>query len=129
MVGVRTVASAVSLADGAWGIVLGAYLAGAYLQTDVSTGSAAVYYPIVIVGAILILDSMLCFLGFTSAFYLSAILAVAMLAFEPGGFGLNSLFISSILLAIVTVSLDAFAATRKKYVAEENHPLNLPVFG
>jgi len=86
-------------------------------------------YAMVIVGALLMLDSVLCFMGFSGAYYVSALISVLMLVFVPSGIQLDSLFLISVLLTAITVVLDALAANSKDYILERDHPLNLPLFG
>jgi len=83
----------------------------------------------VALGAILVLDSALCFWGISSAYYVSALLSVVMLVFVPGGIQLGDLFLTSVAAAAITVVLDALAARSREYIPEKDHPMNLPVFG
>ena len=125
----KRLAAGFSLATGAWGVGLGVYLARFLANGGPAASVSSVYYPIVAVGTILILDSTLCFIGFSSAFYGSAALALLMIAFVPGGIQPSEAFLVSILLVVATIALDLVAATRREYIPEEDHPLNLPVFG
>ena len=82
-----------------------------------------------VMAVLLILDSALCLWGVSVAFYVSALMAVVMLVFVPGGIQPAGLFLVSLLLAVATVGLDAIAARSRDYINERDHPLNLPVFG
>ena len=82
-----------------------------------------------VVGVLLIMDSAVCFLGISPAYYASALLAVIMLVFVPGGIQAADLFVVSAVLGAATVALDAVAANTREYLPEQDHPLNLPVFG
>jgi len=87
-------------------------------------------------GVILVIDSLVCYLGWTKAFYASAVLSalgildVVAAGPSPSGpeFALGA-FLFSVSLGLLTIALDIVAARRRTFVPEENHPLNLPVFG
>jgi hypothetical protein len=126
--GVRVIASAVSLVNGVWGIASGLYSSRIF-GVQQSTGAGDFW--IIAVGALLLLDSLVCIVGFQTAFYgsaaLSILLVVDILLF--GAAITDTAFVASALLGLITVALDILAITRKQVVSEENHPLNLPVFG
>lgn len=141
----RTVAAALSLINGIWIIAIGAFwnqLFGLELG-DVSCGGSCslfgVDHIVLLLGVVLLIDSLVCFLAFSKAFYASAALSalVLLLVLFSVWAGISSMqawinypaIPASILLGIVTVAVDVIAARRKTYVSEENHPLNLPVFG
>jgi uncharacterized membrane protein len=140
----RTVAAALSLINGIWIIAVGAYwnqLFSLELGDITCAGSClfGVDHIVLVLGAILLVDSLVCFLAFSRAFYISAALSVLVLFFVLFSVWAAILSIQawenypaipvSILLGIATMVLDVIAANRKTYVSEENHPLNLPVFG
>jgi hypothetical protein len=139
----RTVAAALSLVNGAWSITVGAYwnqIFGAELGSDLGcAGSCSLFgvaHIVLVLGVILLVDSLVCFLAFSRAFYVSALLSgvvlFLVLVSVAAGWHLWASYPSapfSIVLGIVTIVLDVVAARRKTYVSEENHPLNLPVFG
>jgi len=128
---IRRLAATVSLLDGVWGIAVGVlwvHLFGAP-PWQTSQVSGGVDFAIVALGAILVLDSALCFWGISSAYYVSALLSVVMLVFVPGGIQLGDLFLTSVAAAAITVVLDALAARSREYIPEKDHPMNLPVFG
>ncbi|MDA4112931.1 MAG: hypothetical protein OK474_02690 [Thaumarchaeota archaeon] len=84
----------------------------------------------------MLVDSLVCFLAFSRAFYISALLSVIVaflvlvsVAASWQTWTSYPATPASILLGLATVVLDIIAARRKTYVSEENHPLNLPVFG
>lgn len=126
MARLRTVAATVSLVEGAWGLVL-AFGGGALSEIPRSTGWSETALAAIVI--VLVIDSLVCVVGLAWAFYVSALLSVVALPFIPGGPGLGALFLGSLLLALVTVILDVVAARRKEFISEQNHPLNLPVFG
>ncbi len=125
---IRRIAATVTLLDGAWGIVVGAFWVSLFPSTP-HLNNSGIDYAMLIVGALLILDSALCFMGFSGAYYVSALVSVLMLVFVPSGIQLDSPFLVSVLLTAITVALDAIAANSKDYILERDHPLNLPVFG
>ena len=86
---------------------------------------------LIALGVVLLLDSIACYVGWTEAMYASAavsLLIVLDIAIE--GVQLASLaFAGSLLLGVVAIAVDILAARRKLFIPEEDHPLNLPVFG
>lgn len=128
MVGVRIVAAAVSLINGAWGVVAGLYSTRIFdVQLSMSGGD----FWILVVGILLLLDSIVCIVGFRTAFYGSAALSVLLiLDILLFGAAISDIaFIASVLLGLITVVLDIITVRHREIVSEENHPLNLPVFG
>ena len=128
MVGVRVVAAVVSLLNGAWGIVAGVY-SNQLFGSQLSKAGGDIWIPIVSV--LLVLDSVACLAGLRTAFYVSAALSILLIAdFLLFGAALASTaFVASAILGLVTIVMDAFAVRHRELVSEENHPLNLPVFG
>ncbi len=128
MAGVRIVAAVVSLLNGVWGVVAGIYPKQVFgVQSLTGSGD----FWLLAVGALLVLGSMACFVGLQTAYYVSAALAI-LLVVDMLLFGapISDLgFILSALFGLITVVLDLIATRRKPIVSEENHPLNLPVFG
>jgi hypothetical protein len=141
----RTVAAALSLVNGIWIIALGAFwnqLLGLELGDISCAGSCSFFgldHIVLVLGVILLVDSLVSFLAFTRAFYVSAAvsaLVLLLVLFSVWG-SISSMQVSvnypaipvSIVLGIVTIALDIIAANRKTYVSDEHHPLNLPVFG
>ena len=82
-------------------------------------------------GVILLLDSVACYVGWTEALYASAALSfLIVLDIAIGGAQFATAgFAGSLLLGLLTMALDILAARRKLFIPEEDHPLNLPVFG
>jgi hypothetical protein len=130
MVGVKTIAALVSIVNGVWVIVAGTYwysLFGAQCHLSACGGNLA----LIGLGAILLLDSVVCLIGLSRAFYVSAGISV-IVVFVDATFSIqfsSAGFIVTCALALVTIALDLVAASRKKVIAEADHPLNLPVFG
>jgi hypothetical protein len=138
----RTVAAALGLVNGVWVIAVGAYWNQIFSigSGDIScTGScypAGTDHIVLVLGVVLLIDSLVCLLAFSRAFYISAILSVLVLllvlALTAGlslAWASHPAIPATIILGIATAVLDVIAARRKTYVSEENHPLNLPVFG
>lgn len=141
----RSVAAAVTLVSGIWGIALGVYWNQIFV---VGSGISCVHcflsapgwdVLVALIGLILVVDSALCFLSFSKAFYVSAMLSVLMtvsvalpvwsITVSPAVWGSYASLPFTLILGISTLVLDLSAATKKTYVAEADHPLNLPVFG
>lgn len=125
----KKVAAAASLLDGAWTVA-----AGAFWRQIFGTSSrvhSADNIILLALGIVLVIDSLVCFRGVLEAFYASFVLAiVAALGVVSWGVNLGSAgFVVTALLAAVTVIVVALGARRKTRFTEEDHPLNLPVFG
>ncbi len=125
----KKVAAAASLLDGAWIVVAGGYWREIFGATSRMHGSDNVI--LLALGIVLMIDSLVCFRGVLEAFYASFVLAiVAALGVLSWGVNLGSAgFAVTALLAALTIILDALGARRKTSFTEEDHPLNLPVFG
>jgi hypothetical protein len=124
---IRKLAASVSFLNGAWGVIAGLFWVSLFPSMAHPNGGAD--YATIAVGAVLVLVSVLCFMGFSSTLYASALLSVLMLVFVPGGIQLGSLFLISLLIVVATVVLDVLAARSRDYIPEKDHPMNLPVFG
>jgi hypothetical protein len=125
----KKAAAAVSLLDGAWTVVAGGYWRQVFGATSRMHSSDNII--LLALGIVLVIDSLVCFRGVLEAFYASVVLAiVAALGILSWGVSLGSAgFAVTALLAVLTVILDALGARRKTSFTEEDHPLNLPVFG
>ena len=128
-----TVAAAVSAVNGFWLIVAGLFWnqAFSFINPTAQTIPSSDNLVLSLLGAIILLDSIVCFLGWSKAFYVSAAASVlGILGVAAGGVQLASpSFVVSALLCLLTAVLDVVAARRKTFVPEADHPLNLPVFG
>lgn len=133
MAGIRTIAAAVGIVNGIWGIVAGFYWKVLFQPppAGISVLLPATNLAMVAVGIVLTLVSFVCLIGPAVTFYGSVIASLAMVGVEfVTGAGLDTTgFIVSLILMVATIVLGMVAATRKQHVSEENHPLNLPVFG
>jgi hypothetical protein len=138
---VRTAASVVGLVNGAWMIYAGWFWGRTFffpipIPAGVSEIATAVNPELLGLGVILVLDSLVCFLNWTKAFYASAflsvlgILIVVAVGPSPNGpeFVLGA-FLVSVSLGMLTIALNVVAARSRTFVPEQDHPLNLPVFG
>ena len=130
MIGIRTIAALVSNLNGIWIFILGTFWEG--LTGSVCTLRTCSHLPLQVLAIVLVVDSLACFLGWSRAFYLSAIVSVVSLfvaaLFASTAFT-NIGFEATIVLTAVVIALDIAAAIHKARVSEEAHPLNLPVFG
>lgn len=128
MVGIRTVAALVSLGTSLYGMAVAGYWDSI---VHLAVGIAGPNIILVTAGVILLLDSVVCFFGFTNAFYVSAVLSAVIILLEVAqSIPLaGTAFVVGAILCVVTIGLDILGARRKSVVSEENHPLNLPVFG
>ncbi len=131
-----TVAAALGLATGLWSaaaVFLGVFgrtpnlcLAPGLIDCSRVTFAATAVEAL---GIVLVIDSLLCFVGPKKLFYTSAGISILMAAFAfvtPG----DSLVVAATLgLALVESALCLVAARREPSVSEQSHPMNLPVFG
>lgn len=137
----RTAVSAISLVNGAWIIYAGWLWRGTFFfpipTPEGSPEIATSMNPELLgLGVVLILVSLVCFLDWTKAFYASAVLSalgildIVAAGPSPGSaeFEVGAVLLS-VSLGVLTIALDVAAARRKTFVPEEDHPLNLPVFG
>jgi hypothetical protein len=134
MVGVKAVAALVSIVNAVWLIYAGASW-NALFGVQCHLSACGDNWTIVGLGAVLLLDSLVCIVGVSKAYYVSAaISALAVLLVgesipQSGVQFTSAAFILTAILAIVTIVLDVIGARSRKIIAEEDHPLNLPVFG
>jgi hypothetical protein len=120
----RTVAAAVGVINGAWA-------AGAAVYWSQLFGVSGGPNPaLAALGLLIAFSSLAGLIGPPDALYgpiafsLVEILGIAAFATDVG-----SAFDLSLVLAVATIALSFFAARKKTFVPEEDHPLNLPVFG
>jgi len=128
----RSVAGAVTLVNGVWTVAAGAYWSQIFVFTNQGFQTSGLQNFILIgLGVILLLDSIACYVGWTEAMYASAAVSLlTVIDIAIGGVQLASLaFAGSLLLGLLTIAVDILAARRKLFIPEEDHPLNLPVFG
>jgi hypothetical protein len=127
----RTVAAAVSLVNGAWTVAAGAYWSHVFQFQQVSPTMGPENVALLILGIVLLLDSLACFFGLNQALYVSAAISLlSILDIAAGGVQLSGLaFIASGTLSAITIALDVVGARRRVIVLEKDHPLNMPVFG
>jgi hypothetical protein len=130
MIGVKTVAALVSMVNGVYAAAVGAYWGKVVPTSSGATGGLDGLF-VSVLGFILLLDSLVCLLGSSKAFYASAGISLLLVILEAAvGIQLGSSgFIGGLGLALVTVGLDVIAARTRKVISEADHPLNLPVFG
>ena len=120
----RTLAAAVGIVNGAWAAAAGV------LWSQVFGVSGGPNPGLIALGLLIAISSAASLIGPPDALYgpvafsLFEILGIAVFATDVG-----SAFDLSLVLAVATMALAFFAARRKSFVPEEDHPLNLPVFG
>jgi len=130
LIGIRTAAVLVSAGNAVWLIIAGTFwssMGGAAC----STGGCGNALGVQVLGVILLAVSVVCYLGFGRAFYGSAglsalaivVAAVYSATLADAAFGVTAA------LGVAAVAADIAAAMKKAVVDEQNHPLNLPVFG
>jgi len=80
---------------------------------------------------ILLIVSLVEFLGPLELFYISAAVGVVIDAIEVLNYSniAPAPFVVTILMVTLSVGLGSATATRRTSVSEQAHPLNLPVFG
>lgn len=83
------------------------------------------------IGVLLVLDSIVCFVGFRLAFPVGGLFSVAIAAialFDSGGLTIG-VYASLGLVSLVALVLDLVAMRSKRVLSEQGNPMNLPVFG
>ena len=122
------IAGAVGVINGAWATAAGALWTSLFgLTGDHGTGSSAL---MIALGLLIIISSAATFVGPPQALYAPAAFSlIAFLGIATSGADSGGAFYLSALLAVVSIVLDILGARKKVYVPEEDHPLNLPVFG
>ena len=100
-----------------------------YIQYSNVAPSVATY--LAVIGAILLVDSLVSFTGFRATFTLAAALSAVLLLRVlllwndfPSAYS-----VSVAVLSLVTIALDAVASRPARALSEKDSPLNLPVFG
>ncbi len=129
-----------SLLNGIWAVVIAYYEPffaqpphGAFppLSIAVTGNLAGLEGALFIIGAILVLDSLISFVGLRIAFALGAVLSaavIALVAFQWGSYE-TSYSGAAMLLSVACIVVDAVASRPAKVLSEQASPLNLPVFG
>ena len=125
------------MVNGAWAVYIAeSVLNRAYLcPIDGCPPSTFAYVPyawaVVLVGGVLIIDSLISFAGIRATFILGAVLSVAVLAIVAIQWGTYSGIDASVALALSLFAVVAdFVASRPvRGLSEQTNPMNLPVFG
>jgi hypothetical protein len=133
----KRLAGGITLVAGAW-MVVAVYHFSTVTQSCVAGASCPAPYsvyssmvPALAIGLLLVADSVLGLIERWAAYPAGAVLSVlsiAVLLPNLGGAGLDYELVS-IVLGIIALVLDVRATLVRPEIAEENHPLNLPVFG
>jgi hypothetical protein len=84
-------------------------------------------------GVLLIADGLICFARLRAAFYagglLSVVMAVLVLYQWTGATPPNLAFVALPVVSLLALIADILALSSKSKLAEQQHPMNLPVFG
>lgn len=136
MVAARPLAGLLGILSSAWGLFMGLFLKE-FVGTNIGGQPPPVpgSIEIILVSALLLITSLVCFVGFKLALYLSGVIAAVLIArvyisYATSSSGVSPFdFLVATALCVATIVLDILAARHKVAVSEENHPLNLPVFG
>ena len=132
---VRRIAGAANLLDSLWTL----YVVLDYTSTVrycpafgcPSVLNDWVLASLLVIGVLLLIDSVICFTGRWLAFPLGALLSLltvpfAVLQCSTLGPAYSSI---AIILGILALVLNVMAILARARIPEESHPLNLPVFG
>jgi len=120
---------------GAWALVLVWVFPSAYACPNGGCPTSLTILPVLMLplGVVLVADGLVCFAGFRAAFYAGGLLSVAMAALVlyhwAGGTPPNLGFTALSLVSLLALIADILAITSKKKLTEQQHPMNLPVFG
>lgn len=85
-----------------------------------------------VVGVILVLDSLVCFLGLRSAFMLGGVCSAAMSSitlYNWAGASGGEVWVALVVLSLLSIVLDLLALRPKSSLREQANPMNLPIFG
>ena len=131
---IRLLGSVLSLLNGAWSVYIHYY--GGVTTPIASVPPGGPGYPVptvwlVLVGGLLIVDSLVSFAGVRLSFAAGAFLSVAVLALvaiQWGGYVATEVEVAAA-LSVICIILDAIAFRPAKGLSEKDSPLNLPVFG
>lgn len=84
-----------------------------------------------IVGILLVIDGIVCFVGFRQAFPVGVIFSVLTVALVVVGWGsqINAEAASVVVAALIALVLNIAAVRSRGAMSEQGNPMNLPVFG
>ena len=132
---IKRAAGALNLVAGAW-IIYVVLFASRIRTLCPVTGCAGLsvwgpLFPVLLVGVLLVVDSGICFVEKWFAFPLGGLLSVITIVLVVSQWSvLEAFYVSiSIVISVVALILDAKAAVSQSRLSEQEHPLNLPVFG
>ena len=125
---VATIAVIVSIVDAIWGIAVGV----APSQTIQRSLVAPWDWLVIALAVLLLVGALISLTGIPAAFYASAALAVlvviAVVVSERAALADTGILVT-VVLGAAAVAADVLAVRMRPQISEENHPLNLPVFG
>ena len=129
---VQRAATAVNLLVGLWAIAVAWMFGPAYACPSGGCPVPILQGAVPIVGIVLVLDALVCFVGLRSAFVaggvLSAVVA-AVTALDWSGQGGVGAWAGLVVLSLASVVLDFLAFRHRGQLGEQANPMNLPVFG
>ena len=121
-------ASAVGIVDGLWTLVAGIYWTQLFAAAgEHGTGSNP---GTMALGILIVVASAGCLVGPAEGLYgLVALAFVEVLGIAVFATDTGAAFYFTAVLGVATMALAYLGARKKTFVPEEDHPLNLPVFG
>jgi hypothetical protein len=128
----RRVAAAVGVLAGAWAVVLSWGVGPSEVCPAGGCPFPVLQGLVPVLGVLLILDSLVCFVGLRSAFQvggaLAAVIAAIALAYWAGQTG-GGYWAVLVVLSLASLILDLLAQRPSRQLREQANPMNLPVFG
>ncbi|MDG6983731.1 MAG: hypothetical protein JRN28_04200 [Nitrososphaerota archaeon] len=129
---VQRAATAANLVAGLWAVAVAWGFGPAYACPSGGCPVPFLQGADPVVGILLVLDALVCFVGLRSAFVvggvLSAVVAAATALDWSGGAGLGA-WAGLVVLSLASVVLDFLAFRHRGQLGEQANPMNLPVFG
>jgi len=135
MVSRARVAAMSNVLVGAWALALVWVFPSAYACPNGGCPASLTILPVLmlLLGALLVADGLACFAEFRAAFYAGGILSVAMTAsvlYQWAGAAPPNLgFVVLPAISLLAVIADILAIKSRRKLAEQQNPMNLPVFG
>jgi hypothetical protein len=141
---IRLAGSALSLVNGSWAAFVAYYGANSIsncppfsqciLELQGGSGPLSpseLQGALFIVGAILVLDSLVSFVGIRMSYILSAVLSVVVLAIVALQWGTyaGADSAAAVVLSLLAIAASAVASRPVREMSEQTNPMNLPVFG
>lgn len=125
-------AAAVSLLTGVWAAVAGWGFGAPYMCPNGGCPIPILQALVPVLGVLLALDSVACFIELRSAFAAGGALSAAIAAitlYNWAGQAGGEAWAALVGLAICSIALDLIALRPRESLKEQSNPMNLPVFG